>query len=429
VRNTYKDSATGPLSFSEEAAWNEYVTDPKLFFMRGAVLSADLAPGAGLKEARKVLADISARHEIFRTAYDVTAGRPARQVLPAYQHKVMEADAPVYPVMGNTSALSPDDLARVWLTPGGDGRMRLTIDMNEMITDSWSCARLHPELEAMATSPGSPLPGLNPPPAGYSDFAREQRDRELPDELTDYWRSQLASMAPPEYLDRDGPDPSGDVAGERVVIFSDDMTGSLRALCRRLRLSPFMAAVAVVKMLLSSRSGVRDITLTTMTGTRASRWTDVQGNFSNVVLLRSVLPENPSFSDVLAMSRAGVIGALQHHGMPFLQLSDVLGEPVALPPIRVQFLAKRAHHYRMLDSRPSGDAWIEDAVFAGFPMDIGFAEDSRDRFAIWMSYDPRIFRHESAGRLLDQCCAVLRLVCADPQLTRSDLRQRLGLAG
>jgi hypothetical protein len=399
-----------------------------LFFMRGAVLSADLAPGAGLKEARKVLANISARHEIFRTAYDTIAGEPVRHVLPDYPHKVMEADAPVYPVMGNTSSLSPDDLARVWLTPGEEGRLRLTIDMNEMITDSWSCARLHPELEALGASTGSPAPALTAPPAGYSTFAREQRERQLPAELAEYWRGQLAGMAPPEYIDRDGPDPSGDVAGERVVIFSDDMTESLRDLCRRLHLSPFMAAVAVVKMLLASRSGARDITLTTMTGNRASRWTDVQGNFSNVVLLRSTLPEDPSFSDALAVSRSNVLGALGHLGMPFLQLHEILGGPVALPPIRVQFLAQRAHHYRMLDTRPSGDAWIEDAVFAGFPMDIGFAEDRKNRIAIWMSYDPRIFRHSTAGQLLEQCCSVLRLACKEPSLTCSALRAHLDLA-
>jgi hypothetical protein len=128
------------------------------------------------------------------------------------------------------------------------------------------------------------------------------------------------------------------------------------------------------------------------------------------------------------VSRSSVLGALGHHGMPFLQLREVLGGPVALPPIRVQFLAQRAHHYRMLDTRPSGDAWIEDAVFAGFPMDIGFAEDRRNRIAIWMSYDPRIFRHSTAGNLLEQCCSSLRLVCKQPSLNCSDLRGRLGLA-
>jgi hypothetical protein len=396
--------------------------------MRGAVLSADLAPGAGLKEARNILANISARHEIFRTAYDTIGGEPVRHVLPDYPHKVMEADAPVYPVMGNTASLSPDDLARVWLTPGEEGRLRLTIDMNEMITDSWSCARLHPELEAMGASASAAAPALAAEPTGYSAFAREQRERALPAALAEYWHDQLAGMAPPEYLDRDGPDPSGDVAGERVVIFSDDMTESMRELCHQLRLSPFMAAVGVVNMLLASRSGARDITLTTMTGNRASRWIDVQGNFSNVLLLRSNLPEDPSFAEVLAVSRSSVLGALGHHGMPFLQLREVLGGPVALPPIRVQFLAQRAHHYRMLDTRPSGDAWIEDAVFAGFPMDIGFAEDRRNRIAIWMSYDPRIFRHSTAGNLLEQCCSSLRLVCKQPSLNCSDLRGRLGLA-
>lgn len=415
------------VSFTEENAWNEYRTDAALFFKRGAVLSADLPPGTGIDHARAILANISSRHEIFRTGYDASDGRPARRIYESFAHTIMEADAAVYPMMGSTSGvLTPNDLARVWLTPGPDGRKNLAIDFNEILTDSWSCARLQPELKLLADSCAGPAPDLPVPSATYAEFAREQRQTPLADRLRAYWRDQLADLGEFSYLAQDGPDPSGDIAGERVFIFTDEMTAAMRSLCSQYHLTPFMTALGLTTMVLAARSGVRDIPLGTMTGTRAAKWTDVQGNFSNVVLLRTVLPANPSFAEVLAAGRATVLGALRHQPMPYLQLSEVVGRPVAQPPVRVQFLPQRAHHYRILDARPSGDAWIEDAVFAGYPMDVGFAEDSHGRFAIWMSYDPHLFSHATAGDLLGWLCDALPMLAADQDLTCEDLRERLG---
>jgi hypothetical protein len=266
---------------------------------------------------------------------------------------------------------------------------------------------------------------LEPLPFGYSDFAREQRGHPLPDRIADFWRQQLDGLDAPDYLEEDGPDPGGDIAGERVVVFSDDMTEALRGLCRDRRVTPFMAAVALVNTVLAVRSGSRDVAVSTTTTTRPGKWSSVQGNFSNVLLLRTTLPADPTFSQVLDLSRAGVFAALRHQPMPYLQLQDVLGRPLPETPVRVHYLPHQAHHYRLLDSKPSGDAWIEDAVFAGHPMEIGFAEDKRGRFAIWLSYDPARYTHRNAGELLDSCCQALRVACADPALTVSQLAGRI----
>jgi hypothetical protein len=427
VEITHRPFQTGPLSHTEENAWREFKSDPDLFFHRGAVLSVDLRPGAGRNEAKRILHTVARRHDVFRTAYDTVAGGAQRQVLPDYAHKIMEADAAVYPIIGESrTTLLPDDLARVWLTPGPDGRKRLSIDFNELITDSWSCARLQTELIALAESDGEATDDqLGPVGPTYAEYAAEQRSQPLPAASVDFWRSQLAGIGPSDFLEQDGPDPSGDVAGERVVIFSDDMTAAVRTLCRDLRLSPFMVVVTLVKMVLAARTGSRDITLSTTTGGRARKWTDVQGNFSNVILLRSLLPSDPSFVDLLSTTRTEVLSALRHQAVPFGQLPEILGTGPIEAPVRVHYLPHRAHHYRLLDSRPSGDAWIEDAVFAGHPMEIGFAEDKRNRFAIWMSYDPKRYRHSSAGELLQACCDTLRMVAADPALTCGHLGERI----
>jgi hypothetical protein len=442
VQTTDKETLElSPLSFSEEAAWHEFRTSPASFFLRGLTLSVPLPPGTGRQHAEKavaekavaelVVAELVARHEIFRTEYQSRAGQGYRRVLPTYHHDVVEADAPVYGILGQDPAnLLPSDLVRVWLTPADDGRRKLSVDINEMITDSWSCARMQSELtELVERFASGREPAPRPPAVGYSDFAREQRERELPAKLTAYWREKLAGLKPPAYVTEDGPDPSGEPAGERVAIFADDMNDALRRVCTQHRLSRFMAVVALTTMVLATRSGERDITLCTSVGTRTARYTKVHGNFSNLVLLRTVLPTEPTFAELAVLTRSTVLGGLAHQEIPFRQLQAFLPEEVATPPVRVHYLPHRVHHYTSLDDHVSGDSWAEEAMFATWPIEIGFAEDSHGRVAIWLNYDASRYTHASMERLIRDCGRAILAIGSDQQLTCARLLPRLEAAG
>jgi hypothetical protein len=293
-----------------------------------------------------------------------------------------------------------------------------------MITDPWSCARLRAELDLLGRGDSAALARL---PASYADYALAERERPLPGHMAGYWRRQLAGIAaaapgfPP-----DGPDPGGEAAGERIMILPDHLTDALRSLCRSNRTSPFMVVTALVNMTLAALHGTRDITLATMASTRTSKWADVHGNFSNVTVLRTMLPANPSFTEALAGTRETVLGALAHQPVPYLQLGEVTEGPLPRPPIRVHYLPARAHHYSSaLDARPSGAGWREETEFAGWPLDLGFAEDSRRRVAIWTSYDLRQFSHAAVGNLIECCSRLLGMVAADADLTCRDLGQRI----
>ena len=420
-----KDSSPlAPVSFNEESAWREFQSDRDTFFKRGSVVTVPLDRGMTLADRRALIATITARHDIFRTAYDTTGGVVGRHTLVDYPHSVMEADEPGYPVPGrHDSYLMPEDVARMWLTPGPDGTDLLSLDLNEMITDTWSCARLHEEiLRLVRDGDRSESNGIG---IGYADFAREERERPLSPETAEYWRGQLAGVSGLSGLQPDGPDPSGDTAGERVFVLPDELTAAFREVCRRFRLSSFMAVASIVNMTLAALTHDRDILLTTTGGTRAARWTEVQGNFSNHVVLRTMLGTDPTFTEVAAASRATTLGALRHQPAPYLQLGEILGAPPPRPPIRIHFLANRAHHYAVLDTKPSGAAWVENAAFAAWPLDIGFAEDGHNRIAIWLSYDPRKYTHATVDRVIRSCGQTLREVQASEELTCGALADRL----
>jgi len=424
-----RDTALAPISYCEEAAWQEFVTDKFTFFNRLFEFKVTLPPGAGMDVARELIAAITARHEILRTAFRPSGGGVVREVLPSYEHRIIEADEPdftVHPDPGQRE-LTPGDLVIVWLTPGPDNRKLLLVDLNEMISDAWSASRVHTELLEMLAAPAPARQEPAVPPGGYADFAREQRDRPVAGKLTGYWRSRLGDMAEPAYISVDGPDPSGDPAGERIIVFTDDATASFHALCAKHRLSPFMGAVALVNMVLAARSGERDVTLATIASVRTGKWARVQGNFSNLLLLRTLLPPDPAYDEVLRLSRGTVLGGLAHKDMPHVRLASLLGRELPLPPVRVHYLPHKAHHYDVLDSKPSGAVWDEYAMFATWPIELGFGEDISRRVAIWASYDPRLYTHATVARLLSDCGDVMRVAGADPALTCDDVRRRLHL--
>ncbi|MBV9449471.1 MAG: hypothetical protein JO345_26610 [Streptosporangiaceae bacterium] len=421
------DTALAPISYCEEAAWQEFVTDKFTFFNRLFEFKLTLPPGAGMGLARELITEITSRHEIFRTAFRPSGAGVVRQVLPSYEHQITEADEPdftVHPDPAQTE-LTPADLVTIWVCPGPDGQKELLVDLNEMISDAWSSARVHSELLEMLASPGPREQAEST--ALYADFAREQRERTLPQELTGYWLSLLEDVAEPAYIRADGPDPSGDPAGERIIVFTDDATANLHALCSKYRLSSFMGAVALMNLVLAARSGERDITLGTIASVRAGRWADVQGNFSNLLLLRTIMPPDPSFEEILRLSRETVLGALAHKDVPQLRLTELLGKEPPLPPVRVHYLPRKAHHYDVLDSKPSGAVWNEYATFATWPIELGFGEDKNRRVSIWASYDPRLYTHATVARLLADCGDVLRLAGSEPQLTCDNVRERLCL--
>lgn len=406
-----------PVSYNEEAAWLESREEPDVFARRLLRVTADLPAGLPATAVRSVADQLVARHPILRTAYPTLGGEPRRLVLDEHAHEVHEGRPGALPAPG--AELGPGDVVRVWRTAGG--RPQMGLDLSEMITDPWSCARLQGELAALlAAAAEGATAALEPVSATYAEFAAEQRAYVASGEtarLRDYWTAQLRGAAPAAYLPPDGPDPSGDVAGERICVLTEELMESLRAVTARHRLTPFMAVIALVVMVLASTSGERDLSVATAMASRTARWADVQGNFANTLVLRTALPDEPTFAQVVSAVRRAVLGGLAHKELPYLAVRQALGEAGAdLPPLRIGYLANRGHQFTSLDERAWGEEWTEDADFSARPIDMGFAEDGRGRVSLWVNYDATRYTHALVKRLVDGTWTALRLAAADADL-------------
>ncbi|WP_422768938.1 condensation domain-containing protein [Plantactinospora sp. WMMC1484] len=400
-----------PLSYSEEKSWREFRADREVFFKRGSLLAVALDDTVDDRLLRHLVDTVTARHEILRTAYDTVNSGGSRHVLPSYEHEIRVVDKPLYPVDGlYENHVMPEDLVRVFLAPDPDGPGRkLYFDMNEMITDTGSTARLSTEVnQILGHEPGP----LGPPPdVTYAQFAVEQRNEPLPHATLEFWKNTLDGMRAAGGIPDEGPDPSGDDAGERVLVLPDEGTAAFRAYCRRHRMSSFMAVGGLVNIALSAIWGIEDITLATAASTRPAKYNSVLGNFANNVLLRSRVTRSTTLAEAAEAGRTTVLQALRHP-VQLLKVAETVGG-LDVPPIRIHYLPNNAHYYKMLDSKPSGASWREPAEFPGWPLEVGFAEDSRKRVAIWMQYDPRRFHHARVEELMWCLRELLVVACVN----------------
>lgn len=411
MRDLHLDTvSSGPLSYSEERFWQEFGSDRQTFIKRGTLLEVPLDEGVGMETLQSLVDTITERHENLRTAYRTVDGVPTRTVLPSYRHEIIECDKVPYPFDGeNPDRLTPYDLSRFWLTRKPQGGRMFYLDLKEMIADMGSGARLSAEVEQyLGRSPGRQV---GPPGATYTEYAIEQRQEQVPEAAARFWRETLAGMPAQGAISDGGPDPSGDIAGERAMMLPDAGTAGFRAFCRSHRISSFMAVDALVRIALSALWDVDDVTLVTAASQRPPKYENVIGNFGNNVLLRSRLAPGVTLAGAAEAARGTVLSALRHPA----QLGKIaeLVPGLEVPPVRIHFLATTSHqHNHMLDTKPTGATWKEAARFPGWTLEVGFAEDSRRRVAIWTQYDPRRFHHARIERLMNALYTLLVEACA-----------------
>jgi Condensation domain len=411
MRDLHLDTvSSGPLSYSEERFWQEFGADRQTFIKRGTLLEVPLDDGVETQALRGLVDTVTERHENLRTAYEAVDGVAVRRVLPSYHHDIVVCDKVPYPFDAESPThLTPYDLARFWLTESPRGRRMFYLDLKEMIADMGSGARLSAEVEqTLGRSPGRPV---GPPAATYAEYAVEQRREAMPEATARFWKETLEGMPAQSAIADPGPDPSGDIAGERAMMLPESGTAGFRDFCRRHRISSFMAVDALVRIALSALWDVNDVTLVTAASTRPARYENVLGNFGNNVLLRSRLAPGTTLAGAAEAARGTVLSALRHPAQ-LGKIAEVV-DGLEVPPVRIHYLATTSHqHNHMLDSKPTGATWKEAARFPGWTLEVGFAEDSRRRVAIWTQYDPRRFHHARIERLMNALWTLLVEACA-----------------
>ncbi|WP_161965686.1 non-ribosomal peptide synthetase [Steroidobacter cummioxidans] len=285
------------------------------------------------------------RHEALRTVFHQVDGAPVQRILTEVRCPLQRSDVRAMEERSRETRLlelcqeelaAPFDLAagplfRARLVCLSDDDHVLLLTMHHIVSDGWSIGVLTRELgllyQAQQLKQPSALPAL---PVQYADYAQWQNQRLAGAELQrqlNYWHEQLRGAPELFELPTDRPRPAvQSYRGASVpVSIAPDVSAGVRALSRRLKLTPAMVLYAAWTIVLARLSGQTDFVMGMPVANRHHRELEgVVGFFVNTLALRVRLEGDPSAADWLEQVKASMLAAYDHQDAPFEAIVKLL---------------------------------------------------------------------------------------------------------
>ena len=206
--------------------------------------------------------------------------------------------------------------------------------MHHIVSDAWSMDVFVRELgAAYAARSAGQVPAWPTLRLQYSDFAAWQQswlESEEHEAQLDYWRSQLAELAPLALpTDRPAPRTADFACGTQAFTLPPSTVAGVRRVAGEGQSTVFMVLLTAFQALLSRYTGQDDISVgAPMANRTRSELEPLIGFFVNTVVLRANLAGRPSFRRLLGQVRDTALSAYARQDVPF---EDVVG---ALQPNR-----------------------------------------------------------------------------------------------
>ncbi|WP_272426882.1 non-ribosomal peptide synthetase [Polyangium jinanense] len=408
---------------------------PQMFVIRGALSEQAL---------RQSVALLAERHEILRTTYPEVDGVPRRVVAKSGSIPVRVEDVSALPEAAREAALralleaeigirfdlGAGPLTRVLVVSMAAKHHVVLVLQHHIITDEWSCGVLLSELsrlyEACWRGEAPSLPALS---YQFADYARAEQEALTgggfgvsraywKDQLTGVPRLQLPILRP---ASEGGPGPEASV----MLRIPQHASSALSALARDHGCTPFMAWYAVLTAILSRYSGQKDFGLGAVIANREVPGAEsLLGFFTNTVVLRTDLSENPTFIDLLSSARRTSVEVYEHQALPF----DVVVQDQGLsrhgdenPLYDVLLFEVSAPHAGIAAGwSPHLEAVSPGVTTAKNALVFAVARDAEGT-SIHLAYDTTRVDEAAAKRLSEHLCTLLLDVVAHPDNPLSEL--------
>ncbi|WP_172843860.1 non-ribosomal peptide synthetase [Variovorax sp. HW608] len=423
------------LSFSQRRMWALHEMDPQgaAYNMREA-----LRVRGPLRQdvLRAALDELVARHEAFRTTFELAGAEPMAVIGRPQPANLIEVDVRAW--SGPTRqaqfesearriAAQPFDLQRgplhrfVLIQLGAQDHA-LVLVMHHIIGDAWSWGILLRELQALyrAGAHGKAAP---PPPAraidfiDYANWQREHVNDEVLAPQVRYWLRQLAGMSPLNLPVDTSAAHRFTSEGARVrQALSDDWFMAIQRFSGQHGMTSFMTLLAAFQWLLSRYCGQDDVAVgTPIAGRTRVEAEDLVGSLINTLVLRSVVQPEQSFRALLRQVRETCLSAFAHQDVPLDDLVGYLrehGEGGRIPDVRVMFNVLNTPRQALalegleLDYMPLG--------LGATQFDLALTVDTESENALSLSYSTELFTAATAQALLDNYLHLLQRLIREP---------------
>lgn len=330
-----------PLSFAQQRLWflNQLEPDSPLYNVPAAVRLTGLLDVSALERSFE---EVIRLHEVLRTSFATVDSQPVQIIHPNPNFTLQIIDLQANPEqqeihrLATLEALQPFDLTtapllRVKLLKLHPQEHILLLTMHHIASDGWSMGIL---VEAIATlyqafSTGKPSP-LTDLPIQYVDYAVWQRKYLQGEVLATklaFWRQLLGGNLPQLKLPTKPNPPAIPTyqGASHTVELSLDLSSQILQLSSQEKSTLFMTLLAAFKTLLYRYTQQHDIVVGTDVANRTHSETEsLIGFFVNLLVLRTDLSGNPTFTELLHQVREVTLKAYTHQDLPFEKLVEEL---------------------------------------------------------------------------------------------------------
>jgi len=424
------------LSFAEQRLWFLDRLQPRNPFYNMPMAARLSGPFDESAFARS-LECLAARHETLRTTFPAENGSPRRQIAAGGEVPIERCDLRDAPPEEREARLQrrlreearrPFDLAtgplwRTVLFRTGEQEWVVLLAMHHIISDGWSMGVMLRELAILyEASLQSRDPELPPLEIQYADFAAWQREYlsgEVLKREFDYWKKRLGDRPSALELPTDRPRPSApsfDGATRRFSL-SLDLSARLRQLARQEQATLFELLLAAYYVLLGRYCRQEDVAVGTGVANRTRRELEnLIGFFTNTLVLRADLSDNPSYRELLRRCHEAAVEAHAHQEMPFEKLVELLD------PQRHHNLAPLFQAAFVMQNAPMPIAAAAGLLIEPLPVDNGTAKydltfyfsERGGQIEGAVEYQTALFEAATIDRMIGCYVRLLEAAVADP---------------
>jgi amino acid adenylation domain-containing protein len=390
---------------------------------------------------RKVLGQLTARHESLRTFFKEINKEPVQVIEPITDFtlnlEVFDWTALDETERGNRRSrllveessfifnLEAPPLFRVKLVKCREVEYDLVFNMHHIISDGWSLEILKQEFNRVydAYKEGKTCE-TEPLKLQYKEYAAWQNqllaDKEQIGKATEFWKNYLRGTFPVLHLPYDfspGLPVSKESAAYRFVI-PEALTNRLREMAVARQASVFMVLLAGFNLLFYQVTGQEDIMMAIPAAARQHEaLKNIIGMFVNTLILRNHTHHDEPFLDFFKRFQDNTFKVLEYQGIPMELIFGQL--KIKYPEISVFFNMVnigRTHQEEITDGESYHIANVQNAKFDI----VCYLTEYKNGIEINCHYFKERFKPVTIKKLMDLYCRVLDNISGEPTKTMGE---------
>jgi acyl carrier protein len=372
------------------------------------------------------------RYEVFRTAFFSVKGEVVQKIPGKVDFNVVYCESSEAEAVERLKDrvrpfdLSQAPLLRIEIYFTREGHYFIFLDMHHIISDGSSMeilignfVRLYEGREMV------------PLPVQYKDYALWQNNRLNEDKFKvqeRYWLKELDGFVFTQ-LPIDHFDAYNRVEGKAEYLeIETSLYDKIEGFCYRHNVTKFIFMITVFQMVLAGEIEQTDITIGIPASIREhSDLKHLIGIFLNVLLIRTIIDDEDTFSNHLAKSKQTVIEALNNQEYPYEMLNDKIRENHHLKrnelfSILFNFFPVEINKEVSTDDFEVRSLEVE-GIFPKYDMTL-YVQDVHEYMALNVVYKANIYDAYSIKSVLDDFLDMIRLVLEQEDRTISQLTSR-----